>query len=89
MSETKHTPGPWEVTTGPSGYNVITGDQFGAVCVVSRPLGPDYQANTKLIMAAPELLAFVKKVLPYLNAPGTNGNRYVHEGKALIEKAEK
>lgn len=72
--ETKHTPGPWNLTTVPfelrntddaatiyGPYNINEGACM--VANISRSPGDDVAtANAKLIAAAPELLAKLQKV---------------------------
>jgi len=86
-NNTKHTPGPWKVSDYGNDFFVIISDKDYHVAKVGKFGEGGNKANAKLIAAAPELLAFVKKVLPYLNATGTNGNHYVKEGAALLIKA--
>jgi len=55
MSESKHTPGPWEVARGCE----LTGYPFYAICGMSGDEKRDYEtleANRHLIAAAPDLL---------------------------------
>lgn len=52
-TQTKHTPGPWEVNIG-YGINIQYKDK-----VTIRAL-PETEANARLIAAAPELLAQLK-----------------------------
>ncbi len=60
-----HTPGPWRVDDGDSTLRVRSTDTFVCVALVTGgvdsedndlPNGPTYQANARLIAAAPELL---------------------------------
>ena len=58
MSETKHTPGPWVVKSGRSGFYVQS--QFDVIVESLDEFGRygaiDDEANARLIAAAPELL---------------------------------
>lgn len=58
MSETKHTPGPWEISAArsPDGYAWVVGgagDGFGLVAEVIR------DADAALIAAAPTMAEFI------------------------------
>lgn len=91
-SETKHTPGPWEVTDNTAdGYGqLVVGSMHGAVaiCYTAEPGDPgmpsECEANARLIAAAPELL---ECLLDVLDADGDlyamDFNRY----RAAIVKA--
>lgn len=69
-----HTPGPWRVSTTPSGDRVIgigkrTGEGI-ADCGFGtwRVGGEEALANARLIAAAPDLLAAVKSALAFIEA---------------------
>ena len=67
----KHTPGPWTITTGAEGNTLVTSphDKDGIdddVCLVYGGNDKDPEtmgANARLIAAAPELLAALKRTL--------------------------
>lgn len=69
MTKPKHTPGPWELKqfggpqiSGPKGYAVCT--MWGALSV-SELRGQD-AANSRLIAAAPDLLAALSSAVKWL-----------------------
>ena len=51
----KHTPGPWEVVGGG-----IEGDGVTIAEMIDQSAGDDWQANARLIAAAPEMLAWFR-----------------------------
>lgn len=79
MADSKHTPGPWKVggaTEWDAEYGgdadaystqPISADGFETVCIVVGLNDEDakFDANTRLIAAAPELLAALKAVDPF------------------------
>ncbi len=68
MSDTKHTPGPWEYVEYPNGpIEVIAGGDVGGVVhqgqIFTEPDDiAEERANARLIAAAPELLAACKEL---------------------------
>lgn len=78
MSETKHTPGPWEVALHNDGRDegyIRTGARYDGAMhppavarVCKRGIGrfAEVQANARLIAAAPELLVALRATLPLL-----------------------
>lgn len=59
MSETKHTPGPWQVLIrwARTGFPLVVKDEAGAdICTVAMTGDKSDQANAYLIAAAPDLL---------------------------------
>lgn len=68
MSDTQHTPGPWFAT--PDSYAVYERDGYGyrgdTMCALPGGDPAIRAANARLIAAAPELLAALQAVLPYL-----------------------
>jgi glycine cleavage system regulatory protein len=82
---TKHTPGPWQITT--DFINVFNEDAIQIASLDSQG-SPDIGveeslANAYLISAAPEMLAVLKKVLPELDDPNL-----MWEVSDAIDKAE-
>lgn len=78
MSESKHTPGPWEVQsyTNYKGWSVWANDRgcIAEGCIAERWYDADQQpdelkANARLIAAAPELLEACKVALVYPQVP--------------------
>jgi glycine cleavage system regulatory protein len=81
----KHTPGPWQITT--DFINVFNEDAIQIASLDSQG-SPDIGveeslANAYLISAAPEMLAVLKKVLPELDDPNL-----MWEVSDAIDKAE-
>jgi len=73
MNESKHTPGPWQVTDedvrGNDIYYRIEAEGFGMVALVdATPVDDDsLRANARLIAAAPDLLDACKIALQAIN----------------------
>ena len=95
-NETKHTPGPWEVTDNTAdGYGqLVVGSMHGAVaiCYTAEPGDPgmpsECEANARLIAAAPELLAqLVKMTDAYAKAMKDAGVTYYPEALADVRHA--
>jgi hypothetical protein len=81
----KHTPGPWQITT--DFINVFNEDAIQIASLDSQG-SPDIGveeslANAYLISAAPEMLAVLKKVLPEIDDPNL-----MWEVSDAIDKAE-
>ena len=89
MSESKHTPGKWEVFhLSDGGINNLVGipDRALAMAVVSESVG-EAEANARLIAAAPEMLALLKEwEKAFDDAIDTTG--IVRRTGELIAKAE-
>jgi hypothetical protein len=69
-SETKHTPGPWEMRVrqhvdelqSPIGESIHVTSYMGKIDVCQTDnWNPDYKANARLIASAPELLEALKR----------------------------
>lgn len=91
MSNTKHTPGPWTVTTGKhtettdlydkgdTWFNVNGEDGIIADVCFGRCLGNDEEdalANAKLIAAAPEMLEVMTTLYVTMKNNGFNGGHW-------------
>lgn len=95
MSDTKHTPGPWVVSSSVMGEDAIThtgktGDDSRHICtlpMLSRysATGEEYKANAKLIAAAPELLTQLEIMTALCRIKYGNLDKDVY---AQIEKSE-
>ncbi len=87
MISNKHTPGPWKL----SANQFVKGSIYGSdsYLIASVSIGQsEYEANAKLIAAAPELLAACEMALPYLELPSNEITRADFEQiKAAIKKA--
>lgn len=60
MSETKHTPGPWEFD-GPHHNIIVWSSPNNRICFMTSD-GPT-EANARLIAAAPDLLEALKNIV--------------------------
>jgi hypothetical protein len=92
---TKHTPGPWQDNDAGLIYGQVSGDDDEApfICDVCDNQ-PDYtereKANPRLITAAPEMLALLKRINEAFYVKGTHTALLpvMAETKPLIAKAE-
>lgn len=85
MTDTQHTPGPWEIETNARGESCIA-TSWGSIADV---YGLNLIANGRLIAAAPDLLAALQDVLPYVEFPNSQHKAQVAAAKAAIAKATK
>lgn len=97
---TQHTPGPWTIGSRTAGgcWRVIdapTWDAFAKVVIKMTDDKADSEqglANARLIAAAPDLLAALKRareILPTLaEEAGCSVNSYLDDIDAAVEKAE-
>jgi hypothetical protein len=99
MTDTKHTPGPWAVC--PDGrltpgatvpvYSASDAEGLRLTVALVRTIGPEGDADARLIAAAPELLAaleeFCRECDGYLD--GNDGRPWgtLLKGRAAIAKA--
>ena len=84
-----HIPGPWEVFNSHTGLWVMDSAEQGAICKIEWCL--EDEANARLIAAAPELLAALKRMWLYfgVRCDGTPRDWTVwREARAAIDKAE-
>jgi len=63
MSQTKHTPGPWEW----QGYDLVGSDGFTIASVDFFGSADEADANGRLIKAAPAMLEALRSVAAYLD----------------------
>lgn len=70
MTETKHTPGSWRVLWGRNASYPLTihNGTVNIVTSMGRKAHPEAIANARLIAAAPELLAALKRTLAELES---------------------
>lgn len=55
--ETKHTKGEWEIAHDEGiGYFITNPNEWGRICTIRSVREPNWEANAKIIAAAPELL---------------------------------
>lgn len=96
MKDTKHTPGPWKLvvaTNHPTNANeqiafIQSSKQtcFDFSCVESEINRKEFEANAKLIAAAPELLEALEYADYFFNG-GVTTPRHRLEIKEMIKKA--
>lgn len=71
MTESKRTPGPWEaVNIGDQGWTVVAGDTIVAIIGGGNngeDFDPAYEADSRLIAAAPKLLEALLAFMPELD----------------------
>lgn len=94
MADTKHTPGPWNVTGV-----MVDGEPHPEICIgVHTPHGPltvavalggleGQEANALVLAAAPELLAALQAVLPWAAELINDNHPAMKAAKAAIAKA--
>lgn len=98
-----HSPAPWQLdipaASGKS-CTVRAGDHRTPIAEVLKPgltyndayRGPryahEYQANARLIAAAPELLAALKDAILWVNVEDQSAPEYLAKWRAVIAKAE-
>ena len=95
MSDTKHTPGPWKVTTdGEANFFGIEGKVnekpnwlFRVQCNGEMQV-PEQQENLKLIAAAPEMLEALKDLSLQINEFFTHGEDYRHDALESMKEAD-
>ena len=71
MSETKHTPGPWEaIVTGEEKHIIEYQTETGSIACIAQCMGTSAisAANAALIAAAPELLETLKELANLVEA---------------------
>ena len=83
-NQTSHTPGPWEVFESHTGIYILDSAEQAAVCRLEWCL--EAEANARLIAAAPELLALLKRIC-YKVAVCYDGGVW-REARAAIDKVE-
>lgn len=92
MAKTKHTPGPWHTDAGQSFYVFAHGSLMEQAGVNNGPFvcNASTQANARLIAAAPELLASLRRVLKMLEIHDARLANFgeVEEARGIISRAE-
>lgn len=100
----KHTPGPWKADTPRFGYQNVRQDPadwdgrgYQLICTVPQSkkgtnYGEMFEANARLIAAAPELLEALKRLLATINPGNADSHSndcrcVIHEARAVISKA--
>ena len=85
----QHTPGPWRATQGQLGSIVLVGVNGRAVAKIFRDGNrDDFEANARLIAAAPELLEAAQELLLYVGAAGALGREAATRAHATIAQAQ-
>ena len=87
----KSTPGPWKAVKGEvasSSWYVVQATKPRRNRMIA-PCGdaPQGEANARLIAAAPEMLAFIKKLLVSMELAGMK-NEATREARALLARME-
>lgn len=99
---TKHTPGPWNLESGPhktatgapADWSVTCSKGIVAMLIDDDTVGPRYErdANAALIAAAPELLSVVKTLLFFVETYGGEVTANIEAAlpiyRAILAKAE-
>ena len=80
MNNTLHTPGPWQLTIGE--YDAAIHNDVTIASINDDALA--WEANARLISAAPDLLSALDLILNKINAHGLENKHMI----AAIEKAE-
>ena len=100
MSETSHTPGPWEVSTwqkdgtaaGVYQEDAETGEDLDFICHMEEDIEPlEMMANARLIASAPALLAACKAAVEATGGSAIwNGEtkKFLEMCEAAIQQAE-
>lgn len=85
MKMSKHTPGPWKAYD-----EFIYGDNSKTIAELRTYQSGEmpWQANARLIAAAPELLEMVRKLMPYCENSSLYDLPDFREAKDLIAKIE-
>ncbi len=92
MSTKTHTPGPWRVHPKNNERVIQSSEDIAVMCGIFRDT-IEREANARLIAAAPELLAMVKKLRNYVghyaSMPHAHPDAYKDEANArqLIRQA--
>ncbi len=102
MEDLKHTPGPWHIMKGgfgnkfPKNVNMhqiyATNDDLEMICKVWRDgmlchKVQDFDANARLISAAPELLEILQEILKKVSLDSIGGNELYQKTLKVIDKA--
>lgn len=95
MTDTQHTPGPWDVcpqgrlTPGATVPILAAPDAEGLALTVAtvRTIGPEGDADAHLIAAAPDLLAALEDVLCCVEFPNSQHKAQVQAAREAIAKA--
>lgn len=100
MSETEHTPGPWQVLIDPTDEwpKVVAGSKIGKIIANVNPesfcggvaelVDMPAEANARLIAAAPDLLAALKEAIKIVPLGSTKVAEWVPRAMDAIDKAE-
>ncbi len=88
-SETKHTPAPWSVDEPHQIYSTAICDYVALTCKeTDNGIPIPFEANARLIAAAPEMLAFIESLTDALGPyPFLDKTQVVVDARAIISKA--
>ncbi|PAQ00892.1 hypothetical protein LRP31_25380 [Mesorhizobium mediterraneum] len=89
MNETKHTPGPWQITRykGRPHAIVAADPDIGAMPIAKVHIANDHEANANLIAAAPDMLAILKEAADFVQ-PFNRASDFLDRIEAVIARAE-
>lgn len=87
MTQTTHTPGPWEVLAGPEWGGFTVGGQRIVATMREWGFPGEAEANARLIAAAPDLLAALESAEDVLSETDTHLST-LHKVRAAIAKAK-
>jgi len=85
-TQATHTPGPWLVWPASNGVKIT--DSLGRHVAVIPMATPQWQADARLIAAAPELLAALEKFAWYDEAGMSEPRSLYDEARSAIAKAK-
>lgn len=93
MHNAQHTPAPWKLHRHPSGSESIVTDNEEMMHIMhiqeARGLGAAAEANARLIVAAPRLLAALERVVGMTDRqPGNYQPQWLIEAIAAISAAK-
>ena len=85
--KTQHTHGPWQVKRG---NGIYAGNSYLSLVLTENQHDGDlpYEANARLMAAAPELLEMVKRLSASLTRTNDEDQRLFLDAKKLIAKIE-
>lgn len=87
MTQSKHTPGPWDLLDGDNGYEITSGNIIIAQ-VTDEPCATQEDANARLIAAAPDLLEALEMADAALSGANMDMKAVERKTRAAIAKAK-
>lgn len=86
-----HTPGPWAIDEKTMPIIVTaqgTGKLVARVLAHTQQTHPEYVANARLIVSAPDLLYALKGLLRYVDQSNLDESHWTRTARQIIVKAE-